>query len=147
MTLLINQSIFIHIVCLWTQWVFSHVFTMSLTDEIGQKKHSNCPGFPGTVPGFGMLSWYPGLNRFVPVFRFLTKIFFHILIIFHQQCKKLHKLVFFHYLTPSFIAVHTLNAIKNITRTVLSSTKMLFWKHSTWTFGCYFKRHIFDSIL
>ena len=76
MTLLINQSIFIHIVCLWTQWVFSHVFTMSLTDEIGQNKHSNCPGFPGTVPGFGMLSWYPGLNRFVPVFRFLTNIFF-----------------------------------------------------------------------
>ena len=36
-------------------------------------KHSNCLGFAGTVPLFGMLSRCPGLNQFVPVFRFLSK--------------------------------------------------------------------------
>ena len=34
---------------------------------------------------------------------------------------------------------------KNIT--VLSSTKMLFGKHSIQTFECYFERHAFDSII
>ena len=51
--------------------------------------------------------------------------------------------MFFHYLTLSFISVHTLNAIKSIT--VLSSTKMLFWKHYIPNFECYFERHTFDS--
>ena len=44
--------------------------------------------------------------------------------------------MFFHYLTLSFI--------KNIT--VLSSAKMLFWKHSIRRFDCYFERNTFDSI-
>ena len=43
-----------------------------------------------------------------------------------------------------FIIIHTLNARKNIA--VLSSTEMLFGKHSIETFECYFKRHTFDSI-
>ena len=34
-----------------------------------------------------------------------------------------------------------------ITITVLSSTKLLFWKHLIRTFGCYFERHTFDSII
>ena len=37
-----------------------------------------------------------------------------------------------------------MNAIKNIT--VLSSAKMLFWKHSIRRFDCYFERNTFDSI-
>ena len=41
--------------------------------------------------------------------------------------------------------IYNLNAIKNIT--VLSSAKMLFWKHSIQTFECYFERHIFDLII
>ena len=52
---------------------------------------------------------------------------------------------FFHYLTLSFIVIHTMNAIKNIT--VLGSTKILFWKHSIRTFKRYFERHTFNSII
>ena len=37
-----------------------------------------------------------------------------------------------------------LECYKNIT--VLSSTKMLFWKHWIWTFDCYFERYTFNSI-
>ena len=51
----------------------------------------------------------------------------------------------FHYLTLSFIVIHTMNAIKNIT--VLGSTKILFWKHSIRTFKRYFERHTFNSII
>ena len=36
-------------------------------------KHSNCPDFARTVPVFGIFSQRPRLNRFVPVFIFLTK--------------------------------------------------------------------------
>ena len=53
--------------------------------------------------------------------------------------------MFFHYLTMSFIVIYTLNAIDNMA--VLSSTKMLFWKHSIRTFELYFERHTFDSII
>ena len=63
----------------------------------------------------------------------------HIYIIFHQHCKTIH----LQWIT--FIVIHTLNAIKSIT--VLSSTKMLFWKHSIWTFECFFERHTFDLII
>ena len=53
--------------------------------------------------------------------------------------------MFFHYLTMSFIVIYTLNAIDNMA--VLSSTKMLFWKHSIRKFELYFERHTFDSII
>ena len=52
--------------------------------------------------------------------------------------------MFVYYLALLFIIIHTLNAMKNIA--VLSSTEMLFGKHSIETFECYFERHTFDSI-
>ena len=52
--------------CLFTCIFFLPAVSMS-------DKHSNCLGFAGTFLVFGMLSWCPWLNQFVPVFRFLTK--------------------------------------------------------------------------
>ena len=52
--------------CLFTCIFFLPAVSMS-------DKHSNCLGFAGTFLVFGMLSWCPWLNHFVPVFRFLTK--------------------------------------------------------------------------
>ena len=56
---------------------------------------------------------------------------------------------FSYFQNPTFIVNYIysnsyLECYKNIT--VLSSTKMLFWKHSIRTFECYFERHTFDFI-
>ena len=77
------------------------------------RKHSNCPGFAGTVPVFGMLSRCSGLNQFVPVFRFFTKKCLYSLDFTSSVIICINKCFFFHYLTLSFIVIHTLNAIKN----------------------------------
>ena len=53
--------------------------------------------------------------------------------------------VFFYYLTLSFIVIHILNSKKK--QNTFELSKILFRKHSTWTFECYFERHKFDSII
>ena len=79
--------------------------------------------------------WYP-----VPVFRIES-----ICTGFYIS----HQKKFSYFQNPTFIANYIysnsyLECYKNIT--VLSSTKMLFWKHSIRTFECYFERHTFDFI-
>ena len=84
-----------------------------------------------TVPIFVLVS---RIESICPGFYICHQKKFHIYIIFHQQCK-----------TINLRVIHTLNATKNIT--LLSSTKMSFWKHSIQMFKCYFERHIFDLII
>ena len=56
----------------------------------------------------------PKLNQFGPDQINFSQKNFHILIIFHQQCKNLHQCFFFlHYLTLSFTVIHILNATRN----------------------------------